>query len=63
MPDGNFLAHTSRPFEVAKKLRASGHEIIFAGEGQFMKLAIEEGFSVKHIKTIDPEIVLMCKKK
>ena len=41
MPDGNWLAHTSRPFEIAKVLRDMGHEVIFAGEGPYMKLPRE----------------------
>jgi len=38
MPDGNWLAHTSRPLEVAKLLRKIGHDIVFAGEGNYMEL-------------------------
>jgi MGT family glycosyltransferase len=60
MLDGNFLAHTSRPFEVAKILRESGFETIFAGEGQYMNLPKDAGFQVIDIKTINPEIVMKC---
>lgn len=63
MPDGNFLAHTTRPFEVAKNLREVGYEIIFAGEGQYMKLPMEAGFQVLDIKTINPEKVMECARK
>ena len=58
MPDGNWLSHTSRPFEIAKVLRKMGYEIIFASEGEYMKLPRNEGFPVVHIKTIVPERVL-----
>jgi UDP:flavonoid glycosyltransferase YjiC (YdhE family) len=58
MPDGNWLAHVSRPFEIAKVLRQFGHEVIFAGEGQYMKLPRKAGFPVIPIKTIGPDRVL-----
>jgi MGT family glycosyltransferase len=58
MPDGNWLSHTSRPFEIAKRLRAMGYEVLFASEGEYMKLPREAGFAVLPIKTIDPDRVL-----
>ena len=60
MPDGNWLSHTSRPFEISKVLRDMGHEILFAGDGKYMKLPRDEGFPVLSVKTIDPECVLAC---
>ncbi len=60
MPDGNWLSHTSRPFEIAKELREFGHEVVFASDGQYMKLPQEAGFQVLPIKTIDPDRVLKC---
>ena len=60
MPDGNWLSHTSRPFEIAKVLREMGHEAIFAGDGDYMKLPREAGFQILPIKTIDPDRVLGC---
>ena len=60
MPDGNWLSHTSRPFEIAKILRQIGYEVIFACEGNYTKLPEENGFRVLSIKTIDPDRVLAC---
>ncbi len=60
MPDGNWLSHTSRPFEIAKVLRCKGHKVIFAGEGEYMKLPYENGFPTIPIKTIQPDRVLAC---
>lgn len=58
MPDGNWLAHVSRPFEIAKVLRQFGHEVIFAGEGEYMKLPRKAGFPTLPIKTIEPDRIL-----
>jgi MGT family glycosyltransferase len=60
MPDGNWLSHTSRPFEIAKLLRDLGHEVIFASDGDYMKLPHEAGFPVLPILTIAPDRVLAC---
>lgn len=60
MPDGNWLSHTSRPFEITKVLRKMGYDIVFAGDGEYMKLPGKEGFPVIPIKTINPERVLKC---
>lgn len=60
MPDGNWLSHTSRVFEVARQLREAGHEVVFAGEGQYMRLPGEAGFRVAPVKTLDPDRVLEC---
>jgi MGT family glycosyltransferase len=63
MPDGNWLSHTSRPLEIAKVLREMGHDIIFASDGEYMKLSKDEGFPVLHITTIAPERVLASSRK
>ena len=60
MPDGNWLSHTSRTFEVAKVLRQIGHEVVFASDGEYMKLPRDSGFPVLSIITIDPDRVLAC---
>lgn len=38
------LAHVSRSLEVAKVLKARGHEIIFAGHGKYLHIAAADGF-------------------
>ena len=60
MPDGNWLAHTSRTFEIAKVLNEMDCEIIFAGEGEYMKLPKGVGFQVLPILTLDPVHALAC---
>ena len=60
MPDGNWLSHVSRPFEIAKILRGKGYEVLFASDGYYMKLPREKGFRVLPIKTINPNRVLEC---
>ncbi|MHC4474769.1 MAG: glycosyltransferase [Planctomycetota bacterium] len=63
MPDGNWLAHVSRPFEIAKVLREMGHEVMFAGDGRYMSLPGEAGFQTIRIKTIDPGRILDCARR
>jgi len=63
MPDGNWLAHVSRPFEIAKVLREMGHKVIFAGEGWYMKFPRKAGIPTLPIKTIDPDRVLECARR
>ncbi len=60
MPDGNWLAHTTRPFEIAKHLRRMGHKVVFAGEGYYMNLPRAERFEVLPAKTKDSSRVLNC---
>jgi MGT family glycosyltransferase len=60
MPDGNWLSHTSRVLEIAKELRIIGHEVIFAMDGAYTKLAKENNFQVQQIVTINPERILTC---
>ena len=54
MPDGNWLAHTSRPFEIAKLLQQIGYDVVFAGEGQYMEIPGDYGFQTFPIITVDP---------
>lgn len=63
MPDGNWLAHTSRAYEVAKVLREMEYEILFAGEGAYMNMPKEEGFPVFPIKTLPPDRMLACARR
>lgn len=49
------LAHTSRCIEIAKELRARGHEVIFAGEDadhprSKLRLVREHGFRLVHVR-------------
>jgi UDP:flavonoid glycosyltransferase YjiC (YdhE family) len=58
MPDGNFLAHVTRPLEIAKCLRNMGYLVEFAGEGDYMRLPAKEGFNVLPLITIDQQTTL-----
>jgi MGT family glycosyltransferase len=60
MPDGNWLSHVSRPFEIAKVLRRRGHEVLFASDGEYMRLPAEAGFEIHGARTLDPDHVLRC---
>ncbi len=60
LPCGNFLSHVSRPLEVAKALRARGHEVVFAGEGRFLGLAADAGFITHPLVT--PPAALMLER-
>lgn len=46
---GHSLAHVTRPLEIAKVLRARGHEVLFAGCGQYMAVARDAGFQVMEL--------------
>jgi len=63
LPDGNWLAHTSRPLEIAKLLRQIGHEIIFAGDGHYLELARKIGFPTFSLLTVDPDQSLVVSRK
>ena len=54
-PHGGFLAHTVRLLEVAKVLRARGHEVRFLTRGSYASLLEEAGFSVGDVVGLDPE--------
>ena len=53
LPYGPALSHVSRAMEVAKGLRVRQHEVIFASDGDFMRLPREEGFRVLPLKVLD----------
>lgn len=63
IPDGNFLAHTSRSLEVAKLLRQLGIDVVFAAEGQYTKLLREKGFQIFPIITLNPEYGLAVSRR
>lgn len=51
--DANFLAHVSRSLEVCRVLRdRHGHEVVIAGEGQFMSLVRGAGFASDGVFTV-----------
>ena len=60
LPDGNFLAHTTRPFEIARALDKKGYDIAFAGQGPHMQIIEDEGYTYHTLKTIDPNHVMEC---
>ncbi len=61
MPDGNWLSHVSRPLEIAKALRElGGYQIVFAGDGAYMRLPRECGFDVRPALTLAPDHVMRC---
>ena len=57
-PYGHMLAHTSRPFELAKELRLRGHSVIFAGAGAFMRLPRDAGFKSIDLYSVPVDYVL-----
>ncbi len=57
-PYGYSVAHTSRLLEIAKVLREKGHEIIFAGSGNCLKLASDIGFEVRELADVPIERVV-----
>jgi len=52
------LAHVSRLLEIAKILRARGHEIAFAGRGKYLPIAAAEGFATHELPYISVERVV-----
>lgn len=63
MPDGSWLAHVSRPLAIAVALRDLGHEVLFAGEGDYLRLAREQGFATSPCRGIPPDHVLRCSRQ
>lgn len=56
MTDANFLAHMSRCTEIAKVLRDRyEYEVVFAGDGKFMRLPRELGFETDRVFTVPGE--------
>lgn len=57
--DANYLAHVSRTLEIAKTLRNTGeYDVVFAGDGKFMKLPKNEGFELDSVFTVARERTL-----
>ncbi|MBK9470592.1 MAG: hypothetical protein IPO20_22585 [Gammaproteobacteria bacterium] len=52
------LAHVSRLLEVARELRARGHEVLFAGLGKYLGVAEADGFAVRELPYISVEQVV-----
>lgn len=50
--NANALAHISRLLEIAKVLRSRGHEILFAGHGEYLKVADWHGFPTRELPYI-----------
>lgn len=58
MPDGNWLAHVSRALEIAKELRKNGFNVIFAGNGEYMKLPLSNNFEIRTVFSLSKERTL-----
>ncbi|MBD2463098.1 hypothetical protein H6G89_18850 [Oscillatoria sp. FACHB-1407] len=58
LPYGNSVAHVSRLLEIAKVLRARGHEIIFAGEGKCLDIVGHESFTVLELLDVPFEQII-----
>lgn len=58
LPNAHALAHVSRLLEVAKVLRARGHEIIFAGHGKYLQVAGWDGFETRELAYMPVEQVV-----
>ena len=52
------LAHVSRLLEVAKVLRARGHEILFAGDGKYLEVVARDGFAAQNLPYVSVEQVV-----
>jgi len=57
-PHGIALAHVTRALEVAKALRARGHDVIFACSGRYGRILEREGFEHCPVITETPEKAL-----
>lgn len=55
IPEGNWLAHVSRPLVFAKVLRSHGFEMLFACSGKHSHLPAQAGFSTHPLFTKEPE--------
>ena len=58
LPNAHALAHVSRLLEIAKVLRARGHEIIFAGHGRYLQVAEWDGFETRELPYMSVEQVV-----
>ncbi len=52
--DANFLSHLLRSIEIAKAVRAKGHEVLFATDGIYVDFLKKNGFEYRPIFTNDP---------
>jgi UDP:flavonoid glycosyltransferase YjiC (YdhE family) len=60
--NGHSLAHVTRPLEIAKELKARGHEIIFAGMGQYLKIVEQDHFRTASLPYISTEQMMTAVK-
>ncbi|MEW6253049.1 MAG: nucleotide disphospho-sugar-binding domain-containing protein [Planctomycetota bacterium] len=58
LPNAHALAHVSRLLEIAKVLRARGHEIVFAGHGKYLPVAGWDGFETRELVYMPVEQVV-----
>lgn len=56
--DGNYLSHTTRTLEIAKRLRDAGDEVRFAASGRYTRVLDEAGFERQEIHTLSPAHVM-----
>ena len=57
LPYGHSLARVSRLLEIAKRLKAMGSAVAFAGSGKYLRLAREAGFGVEPLMELDADVV------
>lgn len=55
---GHILAHVARPLKVAQELRAMGHRVLFAGDGNHLDFARRAGFDVFPLVELEPGVFL-----
>lgn len=58
LANAHALAHVSRLLEIAKVLRARGHEVLFAGHGKYLQVAGWDGFATRELPYISVERVV-----
>lgn len=56
--DGHYLSHTTRPLEIARRLRERGHDVHFAASGGWTRLIDEAGFPRVELVTPTPEHIM-----
>ncbi len=55
LPNGNILARVTRLLALAGELASPGHEVLFAGDGKYMSLALSQGYPVYPLITLTEE--------
>lgn len=60
LANAHALAHVSRLLEIAKVLRARGHEVVFAGHGKYLPVAAADGFATHELPYIPVERVVQA---